>query len=52
MSCEVQERAHEHGQANELVARGLPVALRVLHLAMLVHHLVGSGFRVRVRVRV
>ena len=40
MSCEVQERPYQHGQANELVRRGLPAALRVDKLAVLLHHLV------------
>ena len=50
MPCEVQERAHKHGQATELVARSLPISLRILHLAVLVDHLVGVRVRVRVRV--
>eukprot|EP00964_Phaeocystis_antarctica_P063865 scaffold38358_cov70-Phaeocystis_antarctica.AAC.3 len=33
------ERAYQHGQASELVSRGLPVALRVDQLAVLLHHL-------------
>jgi hypothetical protein len=40
VSCEVQERPYQHGQANELVRRGLPAALRVDKLAVLLHHLV------------